>query len=184
MTSIFDPIVNKAGDRLKSANWYKKQVSDLSSRISASKLMKQGRLLGRPSQGRLNMFFYDPKLKQTLPYYDTFPLVLPLQSAPGGFLGLNFHYVAPLVRFNILNELQKYATDNKFDANTRLLVTYNKIKRNPYTKAMIKHYLYNHVRSNFLRVDVNEAPVAVLLPVQQFRKQSPSYVYSQSRKNK
>jgi hypothetical protein len=26
------------------------------------------------------MFFYDPKYKQVLPYYDRFPLVLPLET--------------------------------------------------------------------------------------------------------
>ena len=42
------------------------------------------------SFSRLNMFFYDPKLKKKLPYYDTFPLVLPLENYSDGFLGLNF----------------------------------------------------------------------------------------------
>ena len=41
---------------------------------------------------------------------------------------------------------------------------------------MIKKYLYGHVRSSFLRVDFDEAALAVMLPwqlccpVQQFRK--------------
>ena len=39
-----------------------------------------------PFFGRLNMFFYDPKFKKTLPYYDSFPLVLPLENYPDGFL--------------------------------------------------------------------------------------------------
>ena len=41
-----------------------------------------------PFFGRLNMFIYDPKLKKKLPYYDTFPLVLPLENYNDGFLGI------------------------------------------------------------------------------------------------
>ena len=33
------------------------------------------------------MFVYSPKHRNTLPYYDTFPLVLPIGGAAGGFLG-------------------------------------------------------------------------------------------------
>jgi hypothetical protein len=43
-------------------------------KLLLERLMNQGKLIGRPSVGRLNMFFYDPKYKKTLPYYDTFPL--------------------------------------------------------------------------------------------------------------
>ena len=82
MPSILDPLVDKQGGIRKSASWYSKTVSSLSDRITASKLMTSGKLNGRPSPGRLNMFFYDPKLKKQLPYYDTFPLVLPLETIP------------------------------------------------------------------------------------------------------
>jgi hypothetical protein len=88
-------------------DWYSKTVSSLSDRITASKLMTSGKLNGRPSPGRLNMFFYDPKLKKQLPYYDTFPLVLPLETIPGGFMGMNFHYIRPVQRISLLQQLTK-----------------------------------------------------------------------------
>ena len=57
------------------------------------------------------MFFYDPKYKKTLPYYDTFPLVLPLERIPGGFAGINFHYLRPVkARFTLLERLQRFST--------------------------------------------------------------------------
>ncbi len=92
MASILDPLVDKQGGIKKSANWYRTNVQSMADKFTARKLMNQGRLLGLPSGGRLNMFFYDPKGKKKLPYYDTFPLVLPLESIRGGFLGMNFHY--------------------------------------------------------------------------------------------
>jgi hypothetical protein len=136
--------------------------------------MNAGKLIGRPSIGRLNMFFYDPKYKKTLPYYDTFPLVLPIERIPGGFAGINFHYLQPVARFRLLENLQRFSTrgreltkQNSFD------VSYNRVKRIPLVKNTIKKYLFSHVRSNFLRVDYDEAAIAVYLPVAQFKKGSP-----------
>ena len=170
--SILDPLKDAQGGIRKSASWYRKTVADLGDRITARKLMNSGKLNGIPSRGRLNMFFYDPKYKQVLPYYDRFPLVLPLQTIPGGFMGLNFHYLRPGARFTLLQTLQRFATGG-MSKSTRIDATYNGIKNISLAKPTIKKYLYNHVMSNFLRVDFDEAALAVYLPVQQFKKGSP-----------
>ena len=170
--SILDPLKDKQGGIRKSANWYRNNVQSIADRITARKLMNSGKLNGVPSRGRLNMFFYDPKYKKTLPLYDTFPLVLPLETIPGGFMGLNFHYIRPLQRVSLLNNLQRYATGG-MKPNTRIDATYDGIKNVSIARNTIKKYLYAHVRSSFLRVDFDEAALAVMLPVQQFRKGSP-----------
>ena len=54
----------------------------------------------------------------------------------------------------------------KKDSKSELL-NLNKVKNT------IKKYLYGHVRSNFLRVDFDEAALAVMLPVQRFVKGQP-----------
>ena len=170
--SILDPLKDKQGGIRKSVDWYRKNVADLSNRITAAALMRAGKLNGIPSKGRLNFFFYDPKYKQVLPLYDRFPLVLPLETIPGGFMGLNFHYIRPVQRVSLLNNLQRFATGG-MKASTRIDATYDGIKNVSITKNMIKKYLYGHVRSSFLRVDFDEAALAVMLPVQQFRKGQP-----------
>ena len=109
MASILDTLLDKQGDTTKSTTWYKNAISSIGQKITASKLMAQGKLSARPNIGLLNLFFYDPKYKETLPYYDTFPLVLPLESIKGGFSGLNFHYLAPGARLRLLESLQRYA---------------------------------------------------------------------------
>jgi hypothetical protein len=179
--SIFDKISNKTGGVRKSATWYRNAVASLGDRITARKLYNQGRINARPSLGRLNLFFYDPKTKEKLPYYDTFPLVLPLEGFRGGFVGMNFHYLSPMIRFRLLNQLQGFATNSKFDSTTRLDVSYQRVAGLSRVKTTIKKYLYSHVRSGFMRIDTQDAPTAVYLPVQQFRKRSASYVYGQSR---
>ena len=181
MASIFDKISDKAGGVKKSSSWYRNAVASIADTVTARKLYNQGKINQRPSGGRLNLFFYDPKFKEKLPYYDTFPLVLPLETIRGGFLGINFHYLSPVVRFSLLNQLQRFATNNKFDSTTRLEVSYGKVGGFARVKSTIKKYLYSNVRSGFMRVDLQDAPTAVYLPVQQFKKRRAGYVYGQSR---
>jgi hypothetical protein len=181
MANILDPLVDKQGGIRKSANWYRSNVASIADRVTARKLMNQGKLIGRPSAGRLNMFFYDPKLKKTLPYYDTFPLVLPLEPIKGGFMGMNFHYLPPLLRFRLLQRMQRFA-DGGLNEKTKIDATYDDVKGIGLVKPTIKKYLYGHVRSQFLRIDFDEAALAVYLPVQQFRKAGTSRVYADSRR--
>ena len=75
MASVFDDIRKAAGDRDKSINWYRTKIRDLGNRISASKLLRGGKVRTRPRMNELQMFFYDPKFKRELPYYDRFPLL-------------------------------------------------------------------------------------------------------------
>ena len=63
----------------------------------------------------------------------------------------------------------------------RLDVSYDRVKGIPLVRPTIKKYLFSYVRSNFLRIDADEAAIACYLPVQQFKKRSASYVYGQSR---
>jgi hypothetical protein len=67
------------------------------------------------------------------------------------------------------------------DDTTRFDVSWRRVKNIPLVKPTIKKYLYKHVRSRFLKIDVAQAAVAVYLPVQQFQKRSDSGVYSSSR---
>ena len=181
MASIFDKISKQTDGVKKSSTWYRNAVAEIADKVTARKLYNQGRINQRPSQGRLNLFFYDPKFKETLPYYDTFPLVLPLEGFRGGFLGMNFHHLSPVIRFRLLNQLQRFATNSKFDSTTRLDVSYQRVGGLARVKSTIKKYLYRQVRSGFMRVDLQDAPTAVYLPVQQFKKRSASFVYGQSR---
>tara|TARA_Y100001937_G_scaffold97321_1_gene132529 strand:+ start:94 stop:648 length:555 start_codon:yes stop_codon:yes gene_type:complete len=181
MVSILDPLVQKQGDALKSQSWYRSQISNLTDKITAGRLMRSGRMNARPSGGRLNMFIYDPKTKDRLPYFDVFPLVLPLETIKGGFLGVNFHYLPPALRLRFLETLQEYASNQKFDGTTRLDVSYDELKSNKFIRPTIKKYLYAQVRTNFLRIDINQAPIVVFLPVAQFRKAGVRTVYRDSR---
>ena len=172
MASVFDTIRQAAGDRDLSINWYKKKVADLSNRISAARLMRDGTLKRAPSFNKLHFFRYDPNLKATLPYYDTFPLVMPIQSAAGGFLGINFHYLPIPLRMRLLETLDKRGFRGD----------YRKLKNIREVKPTIKHYLRKQFASGFLELEEDDYAPSIFMPVAQFRKASGSQVWRDSRR--
>ena len=170
--SIFDIIRQAKGDRELSINWYKKKISELSNRISAAKLMRSGKLYKSPQLRGLNFFRYNPKLKGVLPYYDIFPLVLPIDDAPGGFLGINFHYLPVPMRMKLFELL-----DNK-----RFRGNYRSLKNLKYVKPTLHHYLRSQLVSGFLRLDEEDYAPAMFMPVQNFKKAPVTRVWSDSRR--
>ena len=164
--TVFDKILDTTTGP-KSYNWYRKQVKAMAI-PGARALINQGRATIRPKYGVMNLFAYDPKHKKTLPYYDRFPLIMPLQAAKGGFYGLNFHYLPMAQRVKFLRQLSKYASDKNYDRNTRYNLT-GGIENNRYFRLTIKHYLWNHVRSSFLNIPADEMAIGIFLPVARFR---------------
>ena len=171
-----------ARGRPKSTDWYKDKIKEFGT-PTAVQLIRDGKRDTRPFYGRLNMFFYDPKLKKTLPYYDRFPLVLPVERYNDGFLGLNLHYLPIPLRIRLLDRLVDYSNNTKFDQTTELKVLgkYRNLSKIRLLKPTIKRYLAGHVKSSFRRVDADEFTVATLLPVQRFTKASEEAVWKDSR---
>ena len=182
MASVFDRIKVRAGDTDRSATWYRSQVNRIASGKTAGQLFREGKLQGRPSVGRLNLFGYNPKLRAKLPYYDIFPLVLPLEPTKGGFMGMNFHYLPPLLRFRLLERMQARASDKRFDSKTKFEVNYDDVKNIKIVKPTIKKYLYAYCQTGFLRINAHDAAIAIYLPVQRFKKAPEATVYADSRK--
>ena len=168
MATVFDKILDKTTGP-KSYDWYRKQVRSMTT-PGARSLINQGKATLRPKYGIMNLFGYDPKHKERLPYYDTFPLIFPLEPAKGGFIGLNFHYLPPLARARFLRSLADTTSNKKFDKSTRYNINW---RNNTFMKKTAKHYLFNHVRTSFLNITAEEMAIAIFLPVARFRKGSP-----------
>ena len=142
-------------------------------------------LRSRFQPGAMAMFFYDPKTKDKLPYYDSFPLVIVVDAAEGGFYGLNLHYLPPTLRAKFLDGLMDRLTDKKFDEKTRFAVSYQYLKsatKLKYFKPCFKHYLTSNVRSRFAVVPAPEWEIATFLPTADWQKGSGRQVYKDSRK--
>ena len=166
--SIFDEISKLKKCGKEPYQWYRNRIKELGT-PSQAQLIRDGKITGRVNFGALNMFIYDPKLKNKLPYYDTFPLVLPIERYRDGFLGINFHYLPYALRARLLSRLDPNAN-------------YSALKNVKLVKPTLKRYLNTNVRSRFRKLEEEDFMTAIMLPVQRFRKSSASKVWSDSRK--
>ncbi len=170
----------------ESRDWFRRKAQTMR-RVNRNQLMKEDpiELSNRQVVGSMYMFFYDPKLKKELPYYDSFPLVIVIGPAEGGFLGMNLHYLPPILRAKFLDSLLDVASNNKYDDTTRFRVSYSILKKAAkfkYFKPCVKHYLSNNIKSRLARVPAPEWEIATFLPTADFQKSGKSSVYRDSRK--
>ena len=181
VSNYIQSVIDAARGRPRSTDWFKDKIAEFG-KPGALDLIRDGKRSRTPFYGRLNMFFYDPKLKAKLPYYDRFPLVLPLERYSDGFLGINFHYLPIPLRIRLLDRLVDFSSNTKFDESTKLNVSYTGVKDIRLVKPTLHRYLSGRVKTDFRRIDADEFTVATLLPVQRFSKASAAEVYRDSRK--
>ena len=143
------------------------------------------RFKNRVTMGKMYLFNYDPKHKATLPYYDRYPLIFPVQKADGGFYGINMHYLPHVLRARLMDALYSLSRDKRYDEKTRLKLSYSILNGAAKYKAFkptFKRYLTNHVRSRFIEITSSEWDIALMMPLQKFAKASASEVWRDSRK--
>ena len=170
---------------LQARDWLRSKVNSLKP-TSQNLMADRKRMVDSTFIGNMYFFYYDPKTKDKLPYYDRFPLVIPIERYSDGFLGLNLHYIHPKQRMLLLDQLSQYATNSKYDATTRLRLSYDLLARASKMSSFspcVKRYLFSHIDSRFLEIQANEWDIAALLPVEQFKKATKSKVWSESKDN-
>ena len=171
-------------------NWYRDAAEQISApnRLTPSKVVRsfqQKRKVGQMTPGYMYLFKYDPKGKMDLPYYDTFPLIFPIETYPDGFLGINFHYLPHPLRAKLMDAIYSTTTDKNYDENTRVKISYSILSRAAKYKAFkptVKRYLNSQVRSPFLEITAIEWDIALFLPLEKFRKSGKETVWSDSRR--
>lgn len=192
MASLFDTLqagAQRAGVKARTKNsqkWFQKKVQELTI-PNRKALLKDDALerTGRNIRGNMYMYFYDPKHKETLPYYDRFPLTIMIDAAPGGFYGLNLHYLNYPVRARFLDELMNLAPNNVKDTTRLVKLRYDllqSVRKYKEFKPCFKHYLGKHVVSQFSRVPMTDWEIAIFLPVEQFKKKSKTSIWNESLK--
>ena len=180
ISKYMQAVKDEAKGRPKSTAWYREKIKEFGTPSSLD-LIRDGKRNNKPFYGKLSMFMYDPKFKKTLPYYDTFPLVLPLEMYSDGFLGINLHYLPIPLRIKLLDRLVDYSNNTAFDYTTKLIVDYQKLKSVKLIKPTIHKYLAGQTKSQFRRIDADEFTIATLLPVQRFKKAKATEVWADSR---
>ena len=178
---------SKATAKARAAgDWFREKVKQASASarmraVTPTQLLKREEE-GSATLGKMLFYKYDPKFAKKLPYWDMHPLVFPFEKAKGGFYGLNLHYIPPRDRAILMDQLKEYATNNKYDATTRLKITYNLLKGFGRAVPCVKRYLGTNIRSNTVRINADEWEIAIFLPVERFQKEKKSVVWNDSRK--
>lgn len=174
---------------IESRDWFRERARDVT-QVRTERLMKNTtRLYPRITSidiGRMYMYFYDPKHKETLPYYDRFPLIFVMDITKDGFYGLNLHYLPPLFRARLMDALYSIERNDNQRDSKKLRMNYNLLKsaaKFRYFKPCVKRYLNAYVRSRFLYVPAEEWDIALMLPTERFKKSRKQKVWRESRSN-
>lgn len=142
----------------------------------------------KPHVGGMFQIWYLAKTREKLPYWDAFPLIIPIEFYSDGFLGINLHYLPIQLRIKMLDKLMKYETQASTGGNG--VRTYMKLSY-PMLKAMkdlpafnfcLKRYLYTQIKSKVIRIDSSAWREVAFLPTQQFQKQSETVVWADAKR--
>jgi len=168
-------------DIIDSREWFRDQAQNIKI-VNTTSMMKTG-VSGSPSMGSMYMFMYDPKNKSTLPYYDKFPLVFPINFYSDGFLGINLHYIPPEIRAVLMDRLYSTINNDSISENTKVQLNYEMLtgaSRFKYFKPCVKRYLYSHAVSGFKYVSPLDWDKAIMLPTERFVKSTKERAWSDS----
>ena len=162
--------------------WLHMKIKDLKP-TRAALLKDRDRLKEKSVIGKMYFYFYDPKTKEKMKYYDRFPLVIPIERYNDGFLGLNLHYIHPKYRMTMLDKLSATANNSSYDEKTKLRISYQYLTAASKVfeaTPCIKRYLFSQIESRFLEISADEWDIAALLPMESFVGASTSKVYADS----
>jgi len=164
--------------------WFREKARKETS-LTDAKLIREdtSRLQDKSVIGKMFFYMYDPKTKVSLPHYDMFPLIFPIERYKDGFLGLNCHYLPLPLRAKLMDALYTITNNERFDESTKLQISYSILKNASQFSLFtpcVKRYLTSHVRSRFIAVHPSEWDIALFLPVANFQKQSEKEVWAES----
>jgi Straboviridae terminal DNA protecting protein len=153
-------------------DWFTQQMKSLGS-PNMNKIMSenperllQGSTINPNNIGQLVMWFYDPKTKDKLPYYDRFPIGFIVGKAERGFHAINMHYLDPQNRMALFAALVDVA-GRTLTTKQRLLLSYDILKAAARLKSFepcFKRYLSGHVKSRFYVVPPDQWHIVLALP--------------------
>lgn len=173
------------GQNQKAIDWYRKTAA----RTVKDSIKYRG--LNEPSAeykntvvpGFMYLFEYSPIHKETLPYWDKYPLVIPFSITSNYFTGINLHYLPPYLRAQLMNALYDLVVDEQLDSDTQITISYKILKSAVKFRAFkpcIKKYHEGHVTSRFLKISANQWDMALMMPLQKFQKKSKNVVWRDS----
>ena len=177
---IFDQLREEAHGRDLSIRWYRQKVQELLPKPQVRRMIREGfktqKVTVRPNFGMMNLFYYRPKGAEKLPYYDIFPLVIPIgRRLNDGFVGINFHYLSVPQRWLLLERLSMFQMPSELDsfdteegAGDVMALFWSKIRRKRGVKPIVRRYLTKNIQSYFLKIELSEMLIALAIPMERF----------------
>jgi hypothetical protein len=185
-TRILEQIRNARGDASKSFTWYQQQVRDLvGTQYPGPRFQREyaENMTNRMLPGRMYLINYsNPAGRDTLPYYDMFPLILPFNIESNLVTALNFHYLHPVQRLILLEKLMPFKIGDT-DIATRIRANWNVLSnfaRFREVRPAVKRYRRGLIKGRLLFIQPDDWVTAAVLPTEQFKKASKQKVYLDS----
>ena len=174
----------------KTTEWLSKNLGKIRSSMSPKPFIENSETVAKNllAPGRMFFFGYNPRTKAELNFWDEFPIIVYLHPQPGGFLGINFHYISPSMRAKFLNGILTYANDPNWHTSeskkSRIQVSYPLLKKaaalKPY-KYCIKRYYLSNIVTKIAFIPPKEWKTVPFFPLQLFKGASKETVWSLAR---
>jgi hypothetical protein len=168
----------------RSQAWFRSAAGRMND-ISPREILKNKTLQHKknPKIGSMLFFSYKAKHRDTLPFYDKFPLIVLVGPSKDGFVGLNVHYLPPKLRADLFDALQSTTNNNRYDESTKMApIDLGRVSKHRLYKPCVKRYLNSNVLSPFAQVPAPEWEMAVFLPTARWSGAHEKQVYRESRK--
>lgn len=162
-------------------NWFRQQAASITT--NPQSIINTSPLTTTDTErviGNLALFSYSPKHAETLPFFDRFPLIFPVDIDNEGFTGINFHYLDYQYRALLMDGLYRLQ-----DKNGSITLTYKTLKSFStlrYFRPCFKRYLNKHVTSKIVSIPQHHWDIALFLPLERFEKQNKRQVHANSKK--
>lgn len=190
----FDDIIDEAlkqgkdpfGRTAARIHWFRKYVDEKLNRAGPTPILRDPSrgFVREFAPGNIILYEYDPKTKNKLPYWDRYPLVLPIKETNNGFVGLNFHYIDLKTRATLFFQLLKYHETVMPPDELAIILSPDLTKGYKYKgfKPCIKRYLFSKIKRKRMSViEPREWLVALFAPLAKFEKADLEKVWSDSK---
>ena len=196
MAEVQESFLSKVSDAIKtgtvgqevrrSAQWFQDKIKGLKgglrnqfSSTNAAKFYREAEtkvnpnlLKRRAELGDLFCYYYNPKYRTTLPYYDMFPMIMLIGAEKETFLGINFHYLRPKWRAVLLDRVSAKLGSG--------LPRWSKLRQIRQIAPTIKRYRFDHIMRRVIPIEENEQEIAIFLPTERFKKSAKAKVWADS----
>lgn len=189
--SMRDLYVKENGDPIE----YLREIAQEEVNKRPQKVLQGAGRTKRLLPGRFYMFKYNPVGKGTerLPYYDMFPVVLVINVYDKYFQGINFHYLPPIYRADLMDQLYRFVIapdvqSKDIGSSIRARLNTNRVDYGFMSKRfnlrsfkpMFKRYRKSNVVGPYLYVPPIGWDAVMMMPLQRFRGAGINRVYKDS----